>query len=220
MGWWIFPTGLACGYLCGSLPFSWLLVRFVKGIDMRFYGSRTVSGSMVGILVSKPAGALAGILDILKALLPVWLAQHFFPATLLPITVGVGAFLGHSWPVWLRFQGGRGVSVIMGTLLVLFPFGPLWILLALAIGKIIRAGGILVLISLGTMPFLAALFNRPREIIFLTFLFFLLTIIKRLEANREPLPKEGKGKVILRRIFLDRDIADHHAWLHRKMRDG
>ncbi len=210
----------AVGYLAGSIPFSWILVRLTRKIDMRLYGSRTVSGSMVGVLVSKPAAVLVGILDILKAFLPVYLASKLFPESFLPMVVGLGAFIGHNWPVWLGFQGGRGVSVILGTALALFPWGVLWILLALGLGKVFNLGGVLVLISLATMPGLASLFHQPQPEVILFFLFFILTVIKRLEANREPLPGKGKKTVLLRRLLLDRDIKDPKAWLHRHPNSG
>ncbi len=208
--------GFITGYLAGAVPFAWIIVKWLKGVDIRFYGSRTVSGTMVGVLVSRPAAVLVGILDILKALVPVWFGYRLMPTEPVAMTIGAGAFLGHCWPVWLGFHGGRGVSIILGTLAVVFPWGSLFILLVLGIGKLLRAGGILVLIALAALPVVAIMFHKPPGVIWLCLVFFLLTVVKRLEANREPLPPKDKGKVLLRRLFLDRDIKDHHRWLHRQ----
>ncbi|MGQ9708025.1 MAG: glycerol-3-phosphate acyltransferase [bacterium] len=208
------------GYLCGSIPFSWILVRLTKGIDIRHYGTRTVSGSMVGFLISKPAAALVGILDMLKALLPVCLCLQYCSRigvsdSVLTLLIGLGAIIGHCWPFWLRFQGGRGVSPALGTMTVLFPYGALYILIALGLGKLCNAGAVCVLIALATMPVLAAVFHKSTWFIFFCLVVLLITVVKRLEANREPLPKKGKGAVLLRRFLLDRDIKDYHAWVHR-----
>lgn len=208
--------GLLAGYFLGSIPFSWILVRAHRGIDMRYYGSRTVSGTMVGVLVSKPAAVLVGILDILKALVPVYAGRLLMPDSFLPEAIGVGVFLGHSWPVWLGFQGGRGVSVILGSLIPVFPLGPLVILVGLGLGKIFRAGAIMVIVSLALLPVLALSLHQPMPVANFCFFLFLLTVIKRLEANREPLPKRGKLLVLIRRLLLDRDIADYQKWLSRK----
>ncbi len=208
-------AGLLIGYLFGSTPFSWILVRMLKGIDMRHYGSRTVSGTMVGVLVSKPAAVLVGILDILKALIPVWLGFRLQPHPFLASAIGIGALIGHCWPFWLGFHGGRGVSTILGSLAVLFPYGALYILFALALGKLLNAGAITVLISLLTMPFLARVLHAPTAVIYFSAAIFVITVIKRLEANREPLPEKGRFITILRRLFFDRDIKDYHAWLSR-----
>lgn len=210
-------SGLVLGYLCGSIPFSWIVVRLAKGIDIRNYGSRTVSATMVGILVSKPTAVLVGCLDILKTLVPVFLGQWLISRINFVYALGIGALLGHNWSVWLNFQGGRGISVILGSLTVLFPWGAIYLLLALLLGKVFRAGAISVLFALATMPLLILIFNRPYPLLLLVVLYFLISLVKRVEANREPLPKINRRAVILRRIFLDRDIPDHHLWLHRNI---
>jgi glycerol-3-phosphate acyltransferase PlsY len=208
--------GLIIGYLCGSIPFSWIIVRLIKRIDMRCYGSGTVSATMVGILVSKPVAVLVGCLDILKALIPIYLSQRVQSNIATDCAIGIGALLGHNWPVWLNFHGGRGISVILGSLVILFPSGALYLLFALVLGKVIKAGAITVLFALATMPLLAFLLGKPILLVWYTLVIFLLGLIKRIEANREPLPSKNKITVILRRIFLDRDIKDYHHWLHRQ----
>ncbi len=223
-------VALGTGYLSGSIPFSWLVVRVVRGIDMRGYGSRTVSGTMVGVLVSRPMAVLVGILDILKALVPVWVGYLVSGDAVLAMVVGLGAFLGHCWPVWLGFQGGRGVSVILGSLAVIFPPGAIGLLVALGMGRIFSAGAVAVFIFLAILPVLAIVFppgwrlaaatTSTKALTGFCLVLFLLTAVKRLEANREPLPDHGKGRVLLRRLFLDRDIADCYRWLHRQPDNG
>ncbi|MGB9741802.1 MAG: glycerol-3-phosphate acyltransferase [candidate division WOR-3 bacterium] len=208
--------GLIIGYVCGSIPFSWIAVRLTKGVDIREYGSGTVSATMVGILVSKPLAVLVGCLDILKVIIPVYLIRRLAPDYGFACAAGIGALLGHNWSVWLSFHGGRGVSTILGSLAVLFPVGAIYLLFALGLGKVVKAGAITVILALSTMPLLVLLLKKPFPLVLFTLLVFLLCLIKRIEANREPLPQRNKKTVILRRILLDRDIQDYHYWLHRQ----
>ncbi|MEO0080361.1 MAG: glycerol-3-phosphate acyltransferase [candidate division WOR-3 bacterium] len=208
--------GALVGYLFGSLPFAYWVVKSRRRVDLRQFGSRTVSASMVGVLVSKPVAALVGILDIIKAAVPVAVAYRLMPGSLLPGIVGVGAFLGHTWPVWLGFVGGRGISVVIGTLLVIFPLGALLIVLMVGLGYLLRAGAVCVLAGVGLVPIMAGLLHRPAEVVLVTLVLFLLVIAKRLEANREPLPRSGKRAVLVRRLLLDRDIPDWGKWLARQ----
>jgi len=214
--------GFITGYLLGSIPFAWIAVWLFKRIDMRNYGSRTVSATMVGVLISKPIAAIIGCLDILKGLIPVYFGKTFFESSGLSSSffayaAGIGALLGHNWPIWLRFQGGRGVSVVLSVLTVLFPFGAIYLLVMLGLGKLFRAGAIMVIIALSTMPVLSVLLHKPLPDIIFLLLVFLICLIKRIEANRESLPDVNKRAVILRRIFWDRDVRDYHHWLHRQL---
>ncbi|MEO0021255.1 MAG: glycerol-3-phosphate acyltransferase [candidate division WOR-3 bacterium] len=210
--------GFITGYLLGSIPFAWIAVWLFKRIDMRNYGTRTVSATMVGVLISKPIAAVIGCLDILKGLIPVYFGKIFFESSsFFAYAAGIGALLGHNWPIWLRFQGGRGVSVVLGVLTVLFPFGVVYLLLMLGLGKLFRLGAIMVIIALSTMPGLAVLFHKPLPFIIFLLSVFLICLTKRIEANRESLPDVNKRAVILRRIFWDRDVPDYHYWLHRQL---
>jgi len=209
--------GLIVGYLFGSVPFSWIAAKLVKGIDIRNYGSGTVSATMIGILISKPLAVLVGCLDVFKALIPVSISRREFTGiNIVVYAVGIGVLLGHNWPIWLNFHGGRGVSVILGSLIILFPIGAVYLLLALGLGKIFKAGAIFVLLALGSMPLLVYLFKKPPTVGWFTLAIFLICMIKRIEANREPLPARDKKGVILRRIFLDRDTEDYYFWIHRR----
>ncbi len=209
--------GLITGYLAGSIPFAWFLVKLFKGVDIRQYGTRTVSATMVGVLVSKPAAVLVGILDILKALVPVWIFYRTYSSFFVAHLCGVGALLGHCWPIWLGFHGGRGVSVILGTLTILFPPGTIYLLSTLGIGRIFKIGGTAVLFALLTIPLLAVVLRQPLSTVLFCLIILFVTVVKRIEANREPLPETGKDAVLLRRIFLDRDIKNYKTWITRRL---
>jgi glycerol-3-phosphate acyltransferase PlsY len=113
------------GYAAGSIPFG-LLVGRLKGVDVRRAGSGNIGASNVGRVLGKPYGILVFALDLAKGALPVFLVQRFgWPAadrTLgVPLDhyVGIATVLGHMFPVWLRFRGGKGVATALGVFLVL-----------------------------------------------------------------------------------------------------
>jgi len=113
---------VALGYLAGSVPFGLIVTKLVAKKDVRAEGSGNIGATNVARVAGKKLGALVLFLDALKAALPVLLAVRLFPAAY-PLHAGVGfaAFLGHVFPVWLRFEGGKGVATALGSLAVLLP---------------------------------------------------------------------------------------------------
>jgi glycerol-3-phosphate acyltransferase PlsY len=209
---------IASGYVLGSIPTAYLFGRWHKGLDLRSYGSGTVSGSMVFEHVARWAVVPVGLFDIAKSALPAWLALRLNLGQPVAAAAGMAAVVGHNWPVFLRFTGGRGLGSFMGVLLVIFPWGFVWLLAFLAIGWLLGDSAPWALASLATMPIFAHLVEGPTVVTALAGAMVAITLIKRLEANRRPLPPAGSGRarVIVRRLLLDRDIANHKEWLRRK----
>jgi acyl phosphate:glycerol-3-phosphate acyltransferase len=113
---------LLFGYLCGSVPFGVLLTRWRRGVDVRQSGSGNIGATNVTRVAGKKLGALVLVLDALKGTLPVLLAVRLQPgAAPLHAAVGLAAFFGHVYPVWLRLRGGKGVATALGVLLALVP---------------------------------------------------------------------------------------------------
>jgi len=119
----------AGGYLVGSVPFGWLIGR-MRGVDIREHGSRNIGATNCGRVCGAPWGVLAFVLDVAKGFLPVFLvATYWIPlqtqahgprvANLLFVAVAVAPILGHVFPVWLRFRGGKAVATSLGVLLAL-----------------------------------------------------------------------------------------------------
>jgi len=109
------------GYLLGSISPSFL-IGLVKGYDPRREGSGNAGASNTVIMAGKLAGLLVALLDILKAAASWWICQWLFPALRLAgILGGVAALLGHLFPVWLRFHGGRGLACLGGLCLAHDP---------------------------------------------------------------------------------------------------
>ena len=115
-------AGIAGGYLCGSLVWGYWIGR-LRGCDVRRHGSGNIGATNVYRVLGKGPGAVTLLLDIAKGALPVLLARRFLPS-LGPaglVAVGAAAVVGNTFPVFLRFKGGKGVNCSFGVVLALFP---------------------------------------------------------------------------------------------------
>jgi len=204
-------------YLLGSIPSAYFAGKWIKGIDLRQHGSGTVSGSMVWEHVAWWAIVPVGVFDIFKAALPTWLGLKLGLGEGVALAAGIAALVGHNWPLYLGFTGGRGLSPFLGTITVLYPWGFVWMLAFLAIGYLLGDSAPWALASLVLLPVFVLLMGGPSVLHGAAAAMVLLTIIKRLEANRRPLPEEKiqRRKVLLRRLFFDRDIRSHQEWIRR-----
>ena len=129
---------VAFGYLLGSIPFGLVLTRLAGKGDVRNIGSGNIGATNVLRTGSKPLAALTLVLDCLKATAAVLLAQRLFGEQY-GAAAGAAAFIGHLYPVWLGFRGGKGVATFLGVVIGL-QFWPaavgyalIWILLLLTI---------------------------------------------------------------------------------------
>lgn len=157
---------VAAGYFSGSIPFGLLLAKRVARTDVRTQGSGNIGATNVARVVGKKLGAVTLLLDALKAALPVlgvpWLyavlatpvadlpataAGEPDPVRLVQAAVGLAAFLGHCFPLWLRFRGGKGVASGVGFLLAFAPaaagFGILVFALEYALFRLVSLGSLL-----------------------------------------------------------------------------
>lgn len=128
----------AAAYLFGSIPFGLLLTRALAGVDVRQVGSGNIGATNVGRAAGPAAGVATLILDAAKGALPVLAAATFLEpaapgAEVWPAAAGVAAFLGHLFPPWLRFRGGKGVATALGVALALSPWVALAAILAFAV---------------------------------------------------------------------------------------
>jgi glycerol-3-phosphate acyltransferase PlsY len=114
------------GYLAGSIPFGYLLGRFVLGVDIRKVGSGNIGGTNVARAGGKKLGFAVIVLDAAKAVLPILVVRRLLAGVpggeLWVVAVAVAAFAGHLFPVWLGFKGGKGVATAVGIFLVLAPY--------------------------------------------------------------------------------------------------
>src|SRR3982750_4081560 len=107
---------LAVGYLLGSIPFGLLLTRLTGGPDIRSIGSGNIGATNVLRTGNKPLAAATLALDLLKGVAALWIADSLWGEAA-GLVAGFGAMLGHAFPVWLGFKGGKGVATGGGVLL-------------------------------------------------------------------------------------------------------
>jgi glycerol-3-phosphate acyltransferase PlsY len=116
-------------YLLGSIPFGYLLVKVFRGQDIRDTGSGNIGATNVARSGAKGLGAATLVLDALKGTLAVWIAGLLAPssdsAAMLTAVAALAAVLGHVFPVWLKFKGGKGVATALGVFVMLFPWAVL-----------------------------------------------------------------------------------------------
>jgi glycerol-3-phosphate acyltransferase PlsY len=204
-------------YLLGSIPTAYLVGRLALGRDIRRYGTGNVGGNNLWHSGARWAFVPVGLFDIAKAAFPTWLALD--PLKLgyaAAVAVGLCAGVGHAWSVFLGFTGGRAVSTIVGTLVVVFPAGALFQLSIMGLGLLLRVH-FLTTMGVLALPFLSAALGRPPAVTWGCVAMVGLTAAKRLEANRTPLPLgRERWTVFWRRLWLDRDIASHEQWVARR----
>jgi glycerol-3-phosphate acyltransferase PlsY len=131
---------VAAGYLLGSVPFGLLIARS-RGLDIRTIGSGNIGATNVGRALGRKLGVVVFILDFVKGALPVIVARQWAEPSWLPVAAGLASFLGHLFPIWLRFRGGKGVATGAGVVSVLVPLPTLgaalvWLSLFSSLGYI------------------------------------------------------------------------------------
>jgi glycerol-3-phosphate acyltransferase PlsY len=129
--------GLAIGYLLGSIPFGLVLTMVAGKGDIRHIGSGNIGATNVLRTGSKPLAALTLVLDCLKATAAVLIARYLFGDES-AVFAATGALIGHLYPVWLGFHGGKGVATFLGILIPLLPIAAgiyvaVWIILLLTL---------------------------------------------------------------------------------------
>jgi glycerol-3-phosphate acyltransferase PlsY len=154
----------AISYLLGSIPFGYLLVRLFRGQDVRQTGSGNIGATNVS-RTSPFLGVLTLVLDGLKGLAAVVIARALFPDRLtLQCTAAVFAIIGHMFPVWLRFRGGKGVATGLGGFALLVPKIILMMLgIFLAIFLIFRYVSLASILAVGLFPLLVWLLDPDKR---------------------------------------------------------
>ncbi len=165
-------AALAGGYLLGSIPFGLILAKLFGLGDLRQIGSGNIGATNVLRTGSKGVAALTFLLDAAKGTAAVWLGARFGP--LAALFGGLGAFIGHLYPVWLGFRGGKGVATYFGVLLGLYwPAAALFAATWLGIAYRTRYSSLAALTASGASVALLALTFQWR----LAALFLVLTIL-------------------------------------------
>jgi glycerol-3-phosphate acyltransferase PlsY len=182
---------LGVSYLLGSIPFGLLVTRLAGHGDIRKIGSGNIGATNVLRTGSKKLAALTLLLDGAKGAAAVLITQLIIPE-LAPIA-GFAALLGHLFPVWLHFKGGKGVATAIGVITALaWPVGLAIIWAWLVVAKFSRYSSLAALVSLGLAPALAILWNYIDYLWVMVAILLLViwkheTNIKRLINGTEPI---------------------------------
>jgi len=181
-----------CGYLLGSIPFGLLLTRAAGGPDVRTIGSGNIGATNVLRTGRKGLAAATLICDALKGTLAVLVIARYasYEASLL---AGFGAFIGHLFPVWLNFKGGKGVATYIGLLIgIYWPCAVIFCAIWLVTAVISRYSSLSALIASALTPLAFWLLAQPQAAAWFVLMTVLLWITHRTNIRRLLNGSEGK----------------------------
>ncbi len=150
------------GYLFGSIPFGLILTQAAGLGDIRKIGSGNIGATNVLRTGNRKVAAATLVLDALKAVVPILIARYFWGEDAARLAA-LGAFLGHCFPVWLGFKGGKGVAVMIGSLLALnWPVGVIFCAVWLLIAFVRKMSSLAALTAAATAPIFAYVLGSER----------------------------------------------------------
>jgi glycerol-3-phosphate acyltransferase PlsY len=199
-------------YLWGSLSPSAFIARRARGVDLSRFGSGNVGASNLGALLGGSWKVVGFLADLFKGWAAPAAASGLGFDTTIVVLVGLATVVGHAWPIWLGFRGGRGIAAAAGMLsawdlryIVVIP-------LVLGVGWITGRAALTTIIIVLLLGPIAWLLGMPVPIIAGSVALSLLLAVKRLEANRLPLPADPRDRraVLWRRLWSDRDLSSQH----------
>ncbi len=184
-------------YLLGAIPFGYLIVRATTGTDIRATGSGNIGATNVLRTTGRAAGILTLLLDILKGYAAVWIAWRLTGGdALVASAAAVAVILGHAYPVFLRFKGGKAVASTLGAFLFLTPTAiaavALVFVVAVALTRFISLGSIL---AAGLFPLAVYLIAHPPFSVIFASIFAGVFIVYRHRENIARL-REGNERVL------------------------
>lgn len=176
-------AGLAvASYLAGGIPTGYLVVKGMRGIDIREHGSGNPGTANVYRTAGAVPGAITLTVDALKGFIPVLLAQQMYPDRFwIAILCGALAIIGHDWTVFLGFRGGKGVATSAGVFAAMMPY-PMACTVLVFILCVWKSGHISVgsMVSAAALPIFSALFKQPLSLTLLTTLSGALILYKHI----------------------------------------
>jgi glycerol-3-phosphate acyltransferase PlsY len=183
---------LLAGYLLGSIPFGLLLARLGGKGDIREIGSGNIGATNVLRTGSKGLAAATLLLDAAKGAAAVLLAQRLWPDAV--NFAAAGAMIGHLYPVWLRFKGGKGVATFLGVLAPLLPVAALvYALVWIGLLFIVRISSVAGMAAAASAPITAAVVNE--QALFPMLLGFALLVIWKHQENIRRLAKSEEPRI-------------------------
>jgi len=189
----VFLIGII-SYLMGSIPFGLLLTKIFLKKDIREIGSGNIGATNVLRAGNKTIGYITLILDILKAVAPVIYVKIFYQDFL--YISSLSAFLGHVFPVWLKFKGGKGVATYVGILFAInFYLGLIFTFSWFMTFFISRYSSLSSLIGAASIPIYLLILTQFDQVIFFTIMFVLIFFTHRENIKRLKNKEETKTKI-------------------------
>ena len=183
-----------CSYLMGSIPFGYLLTKFFLKKDIRDIGSGNIGATNVLRTGNKVIGYSTLTLDILKAFLPVIFIKLNYPDYIYVSCFCV--FIGHVFPFWLKFKGGKGVATYMSILFCLdITFGFIFVVTWLLLYLIFKYSSLSSLLATLSVPVYILLFLDKQNIFFFLIMFILIFFTHRKNIKRLINKEESKTKI-------------------------
>ncbi len=196
----IYSAVIIASYFIGAIPTGVILATACSGRDIRREGSGNIGATNVARVLGKKLGVLTLVGDLLKGFVPVCIGSYLFSSVQVVCFMGLAAFLGHLFPVYLRFKGGKGVATALGVFLYLAPVA---ILAAMVIFVVVV--GIWKYVSLGSLtaaamlPPLLLIMGSPKPVVLLGVVCALLIFIKH-TGNIQRLLKGTEHKLSPHRV--------------------
>jgi len=176
------PILILLSYFFGSIPFAYILPKLFGFGDIRNIGSGNIGTTNVLRTGNKTLTLIVLLFDVLKGFFPLIIIQIFFTknfSELILLLIGSTAILGHIFPIWLKFKGGKGVATYIGYLLAVNYFlGILFILSWLIIAVLKRYSSLASIVALILLPIISLLFSYEKHIFYLFSIISLLLIFK------------------------------------------
>ena len=195
-----YVLAVVLGYLVGSISFSFLFGRLFQGIDIRKHGSGNAGATNTLRVMGLGPALTVLALDIGKGVLAVWIGWWLDPANLLlPILAGLAVILGHNWPVFFAFRGGKGIATMIGVVATLcFLPGLAAGIIGIASIVATRYVSLGSLLFAGLLPFSLLLFGRELELVWFSVAMAALAFYKH-RGNLVKLAQGKENKISFRR---------------------
>jgi len=218
----IFGLLIIAAYLLGSIPAAYLVAKWLRGVDLRQYGSGNIGATNLAALTSKLVASPVIIFDLGKGALMVGIAHLLGLGIVAEVTVALATIIGHNWSVFLRFGGGRGLLTTVGVGFVLPSINNMvpWVIMASLVTDAIvllitHSMPLGVCFAMLVLPSVSLGLGEPLPVILGYLIIFLILVVKRLAVPRTAIAESLSYKQLLvNRLLFDRDIRDRAIWLN------
>ncbi|MCR8642309.1 glycerol-3-phosphate 1-O-acyltransferase PlsY [Paenibacillus sp. N1-5-1-14] len=183
---------IVVSYLLGSISFSFIIARLFKGIDIRKHGSGNAGATNTLRVLGKGPAILVLVLDVLKAVIAVWIGKWVSPDVLwVAVLCGLASIIGHNWPIFFGFRGGKGIATTIGVMMTLC-FVPgliagVFAILSIVLTRFVSLGS---LVFTALLPLVIWLMGKPPEIFWGSIIIGVFAFVR----HRSNIVKLVKGK--------------------------